>query len=156
MQACISLTGSNADVPYRDISKTGTKYKFPLTDAERSALRAATPNSNTLTVYVYIRSAIGGSTQTDGVTVTIPLALLHQMEQHRFDWLIPGLRTELITALIRALPKPIRKHLVPAPDTAQAAATHLAEHANPTKDNFYSTLSTFLRQTKHQVIDAAD
>lgn len=94
--------------------------------------------------------------RTDGVTVTIPLALLHQMEQHRFDWLIPGLRTELITALIRALPKPIRKHLVPAPDTAQAAATHLAEHANPTKDNFYSTLSTFLRQTKHQVIDAAD
>src|SRR5690625_467827 len=94
--------------------------------------------------------------RTDGVTVTIPLALLHQMDQERFDWLIPGLRTELITALIRGLPKPVRKHLVPAPDTAQAAAAHLAEHANPATDNFYTQLSTFLRQTKHQVVAPDD
>ena len=67
LQACISLTGSNADVPYRDIPKTGTKYTFSLTESERNTLRAASPNSGTLTVYVYIRSQIGGSTQTDGV-----------------------------------------------------------------------------------------
>src|SRR5690625_6165668 len=91
--------------------------------------------------------------RTDGVTVTIPVALLHQVEQTRFDWLIPGLRTELVTALIRGLPKPIRKHLVPAPDTAQAAATHLAEHADPPVDNFYAALGAFLRQTKHQPVD---
>lgn len=94
--------------------------------------------------------------RADGVTVTIPLALLHQMDQARFDWLIPGLRTELITALIRGLPKPIRKHLVPAPDTAKAAATHLAEHADPAVDNFYAELGTFLRQTKHQPVDVDD
>lgn len=94
--------------------------------------------------------------RTDGVTVTIPLALLHSMDQQRFDWLIPGLRAELITALIRGLPKPIRKHLVPAPDTAQAAAEHLAEHADPTADNFYSALAKFLRQTKHQVVGPDD
>ena len=94
--------------------------------------------------------------RTDGVTVTIPLALLHQMDQQRFDWLIPGLRTELITALIRSLPKPIRKHLVPAPDTAQAAAEHLAEHADPARDNFYDALGTYLRQVKHQVVGAED
>src|SRR5699024_12140146 len=73
--------------------------------------------------------------QTDGVTVTIPLALLHYMDQQRFDWLIPGLRTELMTALIRGLPKPIRKHLVPAPDTAQAAAEHLEASADPSADH---------------------
>lgn len=67
LQACISLTGSNADVPYRDIPKTGTKYTFSLTESERNTLRAASPNSGTLTVHVYIRSQIGGSTQTDGV-----------------------------------------------------------------------------------------
>lgn len=67
LQACISLTGSNADVPYRDIPKTGTKYTFSLTESERNTLRAASPNSCTLTVHVYIRSTIGGSTQTDGV-----------------------------------------------------------------------------------------
>ena len=94
--------------------------------------------------------------RTDGVTVTVPLALLHQMDQDRFDWLIPGLRTELITALIRGLPKPIRKHLVPAPDTAQAAAAHLAEHADPVTDNFYTALGTFIRQTKHQPVAIED
>lgn len=94
--------------------------------------------------------------RTDGVTVTIPLALLHQMDQQRFDWLIPGLRTELITALIRGLPKPIRKHLVPAPDTAQAAADYLAKQADPAQDNFYAALGTFLRQVKHQVVGSDD
>ena len=94
--------------------------------------------------------------RTDGVTVTVPLALLHQMDQERFDWHIPGLRTELITALIRGLPKPIRKHLVPAPDTAQAAAAHLAEHADPVTDNFYTALGTFIRQTKHQPVAIED
>lgn len=94
--------------------------------------------------------------QTDGVTVTVPLALLHSMDQARFDWLIPGLRTELITALIRGLPKPIRKHLVPAPDTAQTAADHMAQHADPARDDFYATLGTFLRQTKHQAIATQD
>ena len=93
---------------------------------------------------------------TDGVTVTIPVALLHQMDTERFDWLIPGLRTELITALIRGLPKPIRKHLVPAPDTAQAAATYLAEYADPQTDNFFAALGAFLRQVKHQYVKPDD
>ena len=62
LQACISLNGSNADVGYRDISKTGTSYTFNLTDAERNVLRQATPNSNTLNVYFYVKSVIGGST----------------------------------------------------------------------------------------------
>ena len=94
--------------------------------------------------------------RTDGVTVTIPVALLHHMRQERFDWLIPGLRTELITALIRGLPKPVRKHLIPAPDTAKAAAQHLAAEADPASDQFYATLSAFLRRTKHQVVAAED
>lgn len=94
--------------------------------------------------------------RTDGVTVTIPIALLHQMDQQRFDWLIPGLRTELITALIRGLPKSIRKHLVPAPDTAQAAANDLAATADPATDNFYAALGAFLRQAKHQYVRPED
>lgn len=94
--------------------------------------------------------------RTDGVTVTIPIALLHQMDQQRFDWLIPGLRTELITALIRGLPKTLRKHLVPAPDTAQAAANELAATADPATDNFFAALGAFLRQTKHQHVRSED
>ncbi|GAB2547669.1 ATP-dependent RNA helicase HrpA [Brachybacterium huguangmaarense] len=61
----------------------------------------------------------------DGVTATIPLALLNRIEPRGFDWLVPGLRTELVTELIRSLPKPIRRHLVPAPERAKAVAATL-------------------------------
>lgn len=94
--------------------------------------------------------------RTDGVTVTIPVALLHHMDQQRFDWLIPGLRTELMTALIRGLPKTIRKHLVPAPDTAQDAAHALATTADPATDNFFTVLGEFIRQKKHQYVKPED
>ena len=64
----------------------------------------------------------------DGVTVTIPLALLNQVPTAPFSWQVPGLRTELATELIRALPKRIRTQLVPAPDRARAALTWLEDN----------------------------
>ena len=55
----------------------------------------------------------------DGVTVHIPLQVLNQVTAEGFDWQIPGLREELVTELIRSLPKPIRRHYVPAPNYAR-------------------------------------
>lgn len=63
LQACISLDGSDDDVPYKDIPRTGTSYTFSLSEAERNTLRAAAPNSNYLDVEVYVRSSIGGNTK---------------------------------------------------------------------------------------------
>lgn len=57
---------------------------------------------------------------SDGVTVHIPLPILNQIEPHGFDWQIPGLRHELVTALIKSLPKTLRKNFVPAPNYADA------------------------------------
>jgi ATP-dependent helicase HrpA len=54
----------------------------------------------------------------DGVTVHIPLAVLNQVEPDGFDWQVPGLRQELVTELIRALPKAIRRSFIPAPNWA--------------------------------------
>ncbi|WP_326766799.1 ATP-dependent RNA helicase HrpA [Streptomyces sp. NBC_01591] len=54
----------------------------------------------------------------DGVTVHIPLQVLNQVTAEGFDWQIPGLREEVVTELIRSLPKPIRRHYVPAPNYA--------------------------------------
>ncbi|WP_326698858.1 ATP-dependent RNA helicase HrpA [Streptomyces sp. NBC_01754] len=54
----------------------------------------------------------------DGVTVHIPLQVLNQVTAEGFDWQIPGLREEVVTELIRSLPKPVRRHYVPAPDHA--------------------------------------
>jgi ATP-dependent helicase HrpA len=56
----------------------------------------------------------------DGVTVIVPLELLNALPVHRLGWLVPGLLVEKVTELIRALPKPLRRHLVPAPDFARA------------------------------------
>ena len=56
----------------------------------------------------------------DGVTVQIPLAILGQVSEQGFEWQIAGLRSELIIALIKSLPKSLRRHFVPAPDYAQA------------------------------------
>jgi ATP-dependent helicase HrpA len=59
---------------------------------------------------------------SDGVTVAIQLPLLNEAAAARLDWQVPGLRAELITALLRTLPKPIRRSVVPIPDTAAALA----------------------------------
>jgi ATP-dependent helicase HrpA len=56
----------------------------------------------------------------DGVSLLIPLALLNQVDDQGFDWLIPGLRHELLVALIKSLPKVLRRNFVPAPNYADA------------------------------------
>lgn len=58
--------------------------------------------------------------ECDGVTAVIPVAALNQLPPEPFEWLVPGLLHEKVTALIRGLPKALRKHFVPAPDFAQA------------------------------------
>ena len=55
----------------------------------------------------------------DGVTVRVPLALLAGLRPDGFDWQVPGLREELVIALIKALPKAIRRNVVPAADWAK-------------------------------------
>ena len=62
----------------------------------------------------------------DGVTVVVPVALLAQLDPRGFDWQVPGLRDELIAALLRALPKAIRRNVVPAADWAARFGEQLA------------------------------
>lgn len=73
LQACISLTGANDDIAYRNISKTGTSYTFNLTEAERNVLRQATTTSNTRNVRFYIRTIIGGNTFWSTVNKTLSI-----------------------------------------------------------------------------------
>ena len=67
LQACISLDGSTASVPYRDIPVDGTTYQFNLTAAERNTLLGGTPNSNTLTVYFIVKTVLSGQTFTSSL-----------------------------------------------------------------------------------------
>lgn len=56
----------------------------------------------------------------DGVSVHIPLAVLNQVSPEGFDWQVPGLREELVTEVIRSLPKDLRRAFVPVPDHVAA------------------------------------
>jgi ATP-dependent helicase HrpA len=61
----------------------------------------------------------------DGVAADIPLAALNQVSMEEFSWQVPGLREELVTELIRTLPKQLRTRFVPAPDVARDVLTRL-------------------------------
>ncbi|TQF66245.1 ATP-dependent RNA helicase HrpA [Rhodococcus spelaei] len=70
-------------------------------------------------------------TEDDGVTARIPVAVLAQLRSVGFDWLVPGMREELVTALIKSLPKPLRRTVVPAPDFAKAALSAVKPRTEP-------------------------
>jgi ATP-dependent helicase HrpA len=61
----------------------------------------------------------------DGVTVHVPLTALPQLRAAGFDWHVPAFREELVTALIRSLPKELRRALVPVPEVAAAVVARL-------------------------------
>ncbi|MEW5972454.1 MAG: ATP-dependent RNA helicase HrpA [Pseudomonadota bacterium] len=65
--------------------------------------------------------------EDDGVTATVPLAELNRLDAEAAEWLVPGLLPEKVEALIRALPKPLRRQLVPAPDVARALVERLTD-----------------------------
>jgi len=67
----------------------------------------------------------------DGVTVQVPLPVLSRLAADEFGWQVPGLREELVTALIRSLPKPLRRNFVPAPEFAKAVLQRLEPGGAP-------------------------
>ena len=73
LQACITLDGTDDEVAYRDVSKTGSSYTFDLTDAERDVLRAATTGGNSRSVGFYLRTEIGGSADASRLWRTLTI-----------------------------------------------------------------------------------
>ena len=69
--------------------------------------------------------------EVDGVSVTVPLPLLNRTPRHRFEWLVPGLLREKCIALIRGLPKPLRKQLVPVPDVVDGLLADMVPEDKP-------------------------
>ena len=73
LMACISLTGSTDNISYRNIPMTGSSYTFSLTEEERNTLRQATPNSNTLRVYFYVKTVLGSETFYQNISATMTI-----------------------------------------------------------------------------------
>ncbi|MHA7219956.1 ATP-dependent RNA helicase HrpA [Arthrobacter sp. MDT1-48-3] len=88
----------------------------------------------------------------DGVTVTIPVLFLNQLDPKPFRWQIPGQRVELVTALIKSLPKQVRKNFVPAPDVARTAVAALAADFDPAQDDLEASLELALRRLRGHIV----
>jgi ATP-dependent helicase HrpA len=73
--------------------------------------------------------AFDPGSESDGVTIDIPLKTLNQARPQEFSWQVPGLRAELVTELVRSLPKNLRRELVPAPNVAREVLADLAARA---------------------------
>ena len=80
-------------------------------------------------------------TDDDGVTVHVPVQTLAGLDPAPFDWQIPGLRLELVTALLRSLPKAIRTAFVPAPDTARAVVEAIRPDTEPPSSDLVDVLA---------------
>ncbi|MFE6283009.1 ATP-dependent RNA helicase HrpA [Streptomyces sp. NPDC057877] len=88
----------------------------------------------------------------DGVTVHIPLQVLNQVTDEGFDWQIPGLREEVVTELIRSLPKPIRRNYVPAPNFAK----RFLDQAVPLQEPLTVTMARELKRMVGVPFEADD
>jgi ATP-dependent helicase HrpA len=83
----------------------------------------------------------------DGISVIIPVALLNQCHYEGFDWLIPALRYDLVVALIKALPKALRRNFVPAPNYAEACLENMV-NASKSQESLVDALAKqLLRMT---------
>ncbi|WP_066901948.1 ATP-dependent RNA helicase HrpA [Mycolicibacterium houstonense] len=78
----------------------------------------------------------------DGVTVHVPVGVLARLGGDGFAWQVPALREELVTALIKSLPKDLRRNFVPAPDTARAILADL----DPTAGSLLDEVQRELRR----------
>ncbi|MCG7243840.1 ATP-dependent RNA helicase HrpA [Corynebacterium sp. ACRPS] len=88
----------------------------------------------------------------DGVTVMVPVPMLAGLDTEGFDWLVPGLRLELVNELIRSLPKALRRTVVPAPEFAERAMERLIPFEGPLTQQ----LADVLRELGGHGINASD
>ncbi|NQV25993.1 MAG: ATP-dependent RNA helicase HrpA [Rhodopirellula sp.] len=88
----------------------------------------------------------------DGVTLELPQEAFNQIDQNRLGWLVPGLVEEKVAALVKSLPKSLRRQFVPTADTAKEVASKL----NFGQGNFEQTVARLLSEIARESVAAAD
>ncbi len=84
----------------------------------------------------------------DGLTIDLAVATLNRVEADSFSWQVPGLRKDLVVALIRSLPKQLRVNFVPAPNFAR----DFLAAASPGEEPLLDALERYLRATTGVVV----
>jgi ATP-dependent helicase HrpA len=92
----------------------------------------------------------------DGVTLVVPEPLVDMLQPDRLAWLVPGMRLEKVTAVFRALPKALRKPLVPVPDHAREALASIGADNEGNLPGFYEWLALWVTQRAGAPVTAAD
>jgi ATP-dependent helicase HrpA len=80
----------------------------------------------------------------DGITLTVPLALINQVSAARCEWLIPGLLAEKVTQLVKTLPQKIRRNLVPVPEFSAS----FCREVQPSNTPLLQALARYIREQK--------
>ncbi|MBL9115412.1 MAG: ATP-dependent RNA helicase HrpA [Verrucomicrobiaceae bacterium] len=88
----------------------------------------------------------------DGVTVEVPLPVAEQLSSSQVQWLVPGHREEMCTVLLRALPRPTRRLLMPI----EHKAREIASRFQPTHGDFFSALALHITQNYGVEVKATD
>ncbi|GEA07859.1 ATP-dependent helicase [Alteromonas sp. KUL42] len=138
-----SLTFTEEDV-YRQLPEQSVANAFP--DVWRQG-----------NITLPLRYNFEPNAEDDGVTVVIPLPVLNQVEDVGFDWLVPGLRHELVVGMIKTLPKRLRRNFVPAPNFAQACLADISEtdkHNRPV--SIVDAVSDKLRKMTGVIVDSEE
>jgi ATP-dependent helicase HrpA len=97
-----------------------------------------------------LRYAFDPGGDLDGVVVDVPLARLNDVRPDGFDWQVPGLREDLVLALIRSLPKTVRRAYVPAAEHARA----FVQDASPDDGPLLDVLGRFLLRRTGEAVPA--
>ena len=105
------------------------------------------------TIELPLRYRFEPAADDDGATLAVPLAALGQLDAGQLEWGIPAWRHELLTALIRGLPKPVRRLLVPAPDVA---ARCLAALGPVGQGSFYAAAAASLTREAGVPVEAGE
>ncbi|MDT8383161.1 MAG: ATP-dependent RNA helicase HrpA [Gammaproteobacteria bacterium] len=107
-----------------------------------------------------LRYCFSPGEEDDGVTVVIPLGALNQLDENAFAWLVPGFIAEKVTALLKGLPKSVRKQLVPIPEFSERVVHKLQDDFKRVdcaeRDDLIGRLSQLIKAEKQIPLKASD
>lgn len=92
----------------------------------------------------------------DGVTLTVPLAALNQVDAVRCDWLVPGMLKEKVHLLLKSLPQKLRRHCVPLPEYAAAFVERHAAELDAPQRPLIEAIIADLREQRGVVCQPGD
>lgn len=99
-----------------------------------------------------LRYSFAPGDEADGVTLSVPVAMLPQVPEAQVEWLVPGFIEEKVAAILRGLPKVVRKLFVPVP----TSAAEFLRQASPQQGSLYSQLQSFINKVARPALDLSD